>query len=874
MLFNPRLADSVFFVPTLPAIFFTQLFFGLACFSIVGERERGTYEHVLALPLRPRVVLLGKVLPYVAVAGVWLVAYYGLVARAFDVTVRGSAGVLALATGMFLAASYAIAVLFSAIARNTHQAVYPTVFSVLPSSVISGFMVTTSTMPRAIQIAALTLPATHYVTILRAVVVRGARLADVALPLAAMAAILAVVSAGIWAWYPRRLIVKGRSSRPRGCCWLKAAARVEGRAPPPAASRGFRDRRRAYSQCLKGPGWSVSLQRSVAPPPSSVPRPSPPRSVSAPPRAQRVVAEPAVEVVVAAAADQPIIVVAAEQHVVARAAVELVEAGSADQRVVPAPALQRVVAVLAAEQIVAAPAEEAVTTAAAVDDVARLGADDHVVAVGALTRLVFHAVYGAAVGRWRGEAGILAAEDVVSEYGGEAAEEDRRPARDVEAIRLLRETEAVSVDAQQVGDGVVPRRDVLLGKKQRGREDVVGAARRVEIQPLDPVGMHRRRADAPEEVEAGAGGRDREGLVEVAAVELHRVVAETAVDDVVAVAGFQTNVSSPLPPTMVSLSRPALTNAGSATPARVDRIGALGRVDVESGDGGVGAAHGGRVDDRAARVDGARRRGEGRLAVVVNRVRRPGRFDGQVVHDVPGRVVAQCAVDDVDERAADRVRKVDGREVVEPDRCAADDRDDGCRTTRSRMGTGPRRRRAARRRPSRGCHETPDEYLARSSSTPCRRRRSVRSSSCSTPSTFIVMVATPVMVATLRERSKPVSPSGAMVNVSSRLAPMNWSTSCPEAAVDHVAAVAGVPLDDVGAVAADDDVVTRARDHDRGARDVCQHDGVVLPLLVSMLNEVTAAAGQVTVLASTAIQPAARALAAGVTAVSAGSSIV
>jgi ABC-type multidrug transport system permease subunit len=205
MLFNPKLTDSVFFVPTLPAIFFTQLFFGLACFSIVGERERGTYEHVLALPLRPRVVLFGKALPYVAVAGGWLVAYYGLVARAFDVGVRGSAGVIALATGMFLAASYAIAVLFSAVARNTHQAVYLTVFSVLPSSVISGFMVTTSTMPRPIQLVALALPTTHYVTILRAVVVRGARLADVAAPLAAMAAILAVVAAGLWAWYPRRL---------------------------------------------------------------------------------------------------------------------------------------------------------------------------------------------------------------------------------------------------------------------------------------------------------------------------------------------------------------------------------------------------------------------------------------------------------------------------------------------------------------------------------------------------------------------------------------------------------------------------------------------------------------------------------------------
>jgi ABC-2 type transport system permease protein len=205
MLFNPALADRVFFLPTLPAIFFTQLFFGLACFSIVGERERGTYEHVLALPLRPSAVLLGKAMPYAALAGLWLVAYYAFVATTFGLEVRGGAGVLALATAIFVAASYAIAVLFSAVARTTDQAVYLTVFSVLPSTVISGFLAPTSTMPRAIQLASLALPATHYVSILRAVVVRGARLADVAVPLAALATILLVVAGCLFAWYPRRL---------------------------------------------------------------------------------------------------------------------------------------------------------------------------------------------------------------------------------------------------------------------------------------------------------------------------------------------------------------------------------------------------------------------------------------------------------------------------------------------------------------------------------------------------------------------------------------------------------------------------------------------------------------------------------------------
>ena len=205
VLYNPQLTDRVFFVPTLPAIFFTQLFFGLACFSIVGERERGTYEHALAMPIRPSIVLVGKMLPYVAIAGGLLVAYYAFAALAFGVWIRGSVAGLVLATGLFVAASYAIAVLFSAVARNTHQAVYLTVFSVLPSTVISGFMVPTSTMPRAIQAAALVLPATHYVTVLRAIVVRGAGLADVVVPLAAMAAILVAVLAGVWAWYPRRL---------------------------------------------------------------------------------------------------------------------------------------------------------------------------------------------------------------------------------------------------------------------------------------------------------------------------------------------------------------------------------------------------------------------------------------------------------------------------------------------------------------------------------------------------------------------------------------------------------------------------------------------------------------------------------------------
>jgi ABC-2 type transport system permease protein len=206
MRYNPQVSDEWFFVPTAPAIFLTQLFFGLACFSIVGERERGTYEHLLALPLRPAEILVGKAIPYFAISYVVLAIYFGLAVLLFDVRVRGSFFALAVAAFLFCATSYSIAALFSTIARNVHQAIYLTVFSVLPSTVISGFLVPTSTMPLVIKVAALGLPATHFVTALRAIVVRGASFGEIGEPLGALLAIFAVVFGLVLLLFPRRLV--------------------------------------------------------------------------------------------------------------------------------------------------------------------------------------------------------------------------------------------------------------------------------------------------------------------------------------------------------------------------------------------------------------------------------------------------------------------------------------------------------------------------------------------------------------------------------------------------------------------------------------------------------------------------------------------
>jgi ABC-2 type transport system permease protein len=203
--FNPRLEDIWFFVPTIPAIFFTQFFFGLACFSIAGERERGTYEALLALPLEPFEILVGKAVPFFVVGFAVGAGYYAFAEAALGVTIRGSALALAAATFLFFVDAYLIAALFSAIARNVHQAVYLTVFSVLPSTVISGFLVPTSTMPHAIEVAAQALPTTHYVTLLRAIVVRGTPLAELGRPLIALGVIGAVALALVLAFFPRRV---------------------------------------------------------------------------------------------------------------------------------------------------------------------------------------------------------------------------------------------------------------------------------------------------------------------------------------------------------------------------------------------------------------------------------------------------------------------------------------------------------------------------------------------------------------------------------------------------------------------------------------------------------------------------------------------
>jgi len=202
--FNPRLADRDFFLATLVGMLLTNLCFSASSLGIVGERETGSYEQTLALPVSAIEIVLGKLLPLVALS--YLLFAGTLLAQGllFDFWPRGSLVALLLLTLPFVLASLAIGVFVSSLAHTSAQAVFITVFFIMPSFVLSGIMFPYEFMPDAIRPIGGLLPLRWYQIALRRLYVRGGDLADVLLPMAAMLAIFGVLLLAIrWQLRPR-----------------------------------------------------------------------------------------------------------------------------------------------------------------------------------------------------------------------------------------------------------------------------------------------------------------------------------------------------------------------------------------------------------------------------------------------------------------------------------------------------------------------------------------------------------------------------------------------------------------------------------------------------------------------------------------------
>jgi len=144
--------------------------------SITKERERGTMENLLAMPIKPVEVMFGKIIPYVLVGFIQATLIISIGVLLFGVPVLGSMLILALLTTLFITTNLSIGYTFSTIVQNQLQAMQLSMMFFLPSILLSGFMFPFAGMPIWAQYIGEGLPLTHYVRIVRAIMLKGASL--------------------------------------------------------------------------------------------------------------------------------------------------------------------------------------------------------------------------------------------------------------------------------------------------------------------------------------------------------------------------------------------------------------------------------------------------------------------------------------------------------------------------------------------------------------------------------------------------------------------------------------------------------------------------------------------------------------------------
>jgi ABC-2 type transport system permease protein len=197
--YNPERRTPVQIVPALIGVILTMTMVIFTAVALVRERERGNLELLIVTPLQPLELMVGKLLPYVAVGLVQISIVLLLAVYAVAVPINGSVWQLYAGAGLFIAANLALGLLISTVAKTQFQAMQMGFFTLLPSILLSGFAFPYEGIPPAIQWVSQLLPLTHFVEVLRGVILRGAALRDLVLPLGKLAlfALVAVTAAAL-----------------------------------------------------------------------------------------------------------------------------------------------------------------------------------------------------------------------------------------------------------------------------------------------------------------------------------------------------------------------------------------------------------------------------------------------------------------------------------------------------------------------------------------------------------------------------------------------------------------------------------------------------------------------------------------------------
>ncbi|HEY8024266.1 MAG TPA: ABC transporter permease [Burkholderiaceae bacterium] len=177
--YNPEGLSRYNIVPGLIGVILTMTMVMMTSLAMTRERERGTMENLLATPVRPSEVMVGKIVPYILIGYVQVVVILVAARLLFDVPMLGSMVLLSLALIIFMAANLAVGFTFSTIARNQLQAMQLTFFYFLPSMLLSGFMFPFRGMPGWAQNIGEALPLTHFLRIVRGILLKGNAIADI-----------------------------------------------------------------------------------------------------------------------------------------------------------------------------------------------------------------------------------------------------------------------------------------------------------------------------------------------------------------------------------------------------------------------------------------------------------------------------------------------------------------------------------------------------------------------------------------------------------------------------------------------------------------------------------------------------------------------
>jgi ABC-2 type transport system permease protein len=193
--YNPEQLTVLNVVPGLICIvlMFSTLF--VTTLAITRERERGTMENLLAMPVRPIEVMIAKIAPYVVIGYIQVLLILAAASIFFALPIRGSVPLLFGALGLFIASNLALGVTFSTVSANQMQAVQLAQFTLMPSFLLSGFMFPFLGMPRWAQAIGQILPTTHAMRIVRGVLLKGNGWTQIAPELWPMAAFTIAVIA-------------------------------------------------------------------------------------------------------------------------------------------------------------------------------------------------------------------------------------------------------------------------------------------------------------------------------------------------------------------------------------------------------------------------------------------------------------------------------------------------------------------------------------------------------------------------------------------------------------------------------------------------------------------------------------------------------